>query len=301
MTYSVVARDSKTGEIGVAVQSHWFSVGPICPWAEPGVGAVATQSMVLVSYGPLGLDKMRKGATPEQALAELLEADDGREVRQVAMVDAKGRVAAHTGAKCIACASHTTGDGWSVQANMMKNPKVVPAMARAIGRSKGDLAERLLHTLDEAQRAGGDIRGKQSAAMLIVKGERTERPWEGNLVELRVEDHREPLVELRRLLGLHRAYAHMNAGDEALEKKEFARAMKEYGSAAKLSKANPEIEYWSALTLAKNGRIKEAVPILKRVFASNPNWKELTMRLPKAGIATEEQIARIMRTISSDR
>ena len=301
MTYSVVARDPKSGQIGVAVQSHWFSVGPICPWAEAGVGAVATQSMVLVSYGPLGLERMRNGPAPKAVLAELLKADDGREVRQVAMVDAQGRVAAHTGSKCIAWAGHATGEGWSVQANMMKNPTVVPAMARAVEKSKGDLAERLLLTLDAAQRAGGDIRGKQSAAMLVVSGKRVERPWEGKLVELRVEDHQEPLLELRRLLSLHRAYAHMNAGDEALEKKEFARAMKEYGAAAKLSKANPEIEYWSALTLAKSGRLKKALPILRRVFSRNPDWKELTRRLSVAGIATDEQVARIMQSIGSVR
>jgi uncharacterized Ntn-hydrolase superfamily protein len=301
MTFSAVARDPKTGDLGVAVQSHWFSVGAICPWAEAGVGAVATQSLVLVSYGPAGLERMRKGEAAQEALAALLAADDGREVRQVAMVDSAGRVAAHSGSKCIACAGHATGEGWSVQANMMKSDRVVPAMARAISKSKGDLAERLMVTLEAAQRAGGDIRGKQSAAMIVVEGERTAKQWEGKLVDLRVEDHKEPLVELRRLLSLQRAYAHMNAGDEALERKDSDGAMREYAAAERLSRANPEIEFWSALTLAKSGKVREALPRLRRVVAKDRNWLELMRRLPAAGIASDAQISALARALSKRR
>ncbi|MGH7341938.1 MAG: DUF1028 domain-containing protein, partial [Candidatus Rokuibacteriota bacterium] len=187
-TFSIVARDSATGDIGVAVQSHYFSVGPIVPWAEPGIGAVATQSLVEVSYGPRGLELMRNGRSAEQALRELVSQDEHADVRQVAMVDAKGGVAAHTGGKCIPDAGDMTGNGYSVQANLMASAKVWPAMARAYEQSKGDLAERLLAALEAAQQAGGDIRGQQSAAIVIVKGKRSNRPWADRVMDLRVED-----------------------------------------------------------------------------------------------------------------
>jgi uncharacterized Ntn-hydrolase superfamily protein len=215
-TYSIVARDAQTGQLGVAVQSHWFGVGRLVTWAEAGVGAVATQAMVQVRYGPLGLERMRQGLSAQEALAELLAADDGRELRQVAMVDAGGDVAAHTGSQCIAEAGQETGAGFSAQANMMATQQVWPAMARAYREACGDLAERLLSALDAAQAAGGDLRGKQSAAMLIVGAERGPEPWAGVLLELRVEDHPEPLAELRRLVTLQRAYEHMNQGDTLL-------------------------------------------------------------------------------------
>ncbi len=289
-TYSIVARDAKTGELGVAVQSHWFSVGPIVPWAEAGVGAVATQSFVDPSYGPKGLELMRKGAAAADALAQLVKADAGEAVRQVAMVDAKGRVAVHTGAKCIESCGHRTGDGWSVQANMMLNDKVVPAMAKAAEEAKGDLAERLVAALEAAQAAGGDIRGRQSAALLVVQGAASGKSWEDTVVTLRVEDHAEPLVELRRLLTVHRAYKHMNAGDLALEKGDLKGALEEYGAASKLAPDNVEVVYWAAVTLATNGKLDEARPMFKRVFEKDPNWRELTRRLKKPGIIVDEKL-----------
>src|ERR1044071_1764313 len=164
-TFSIVARDPSTGELGVAVQSHWFSVGPIVPWAEAGVGAVATQSFVDPSYGKNGLELMRAGKSAPDTLKELLAKDEGREVRQVAMIDAQGRVDAWTGKNYIQAAGHIVGKNFSVQANLMLNDKVWPAMARAFENTKGDLADRMLAALDAAQAAGGDIRGKQSAAI----------------------------------------------------------------------------------------------------------------------------------------
>ena len=247
-TYSIVVRDADTGQLGVAVQSHWFSVGGLVCWAEAGVGAVATQSMVQVSYGPLGLDRMREGLSASEALAELLAADDGRELRQVAMVDAQGRVAAHTGARCIAEAGHQTGEGFSVQANIMANREVWPAMARAYREAQGDLAERLLAALDAAQAAGGDLRGKQSAAMVIVGAEPSAERWEGVLLELRVEDHPDPLVELRHLVKLHRAYEHMNQGDELLGEDRVEEALVQYRTAAQMAPEIPELPFWQAVT-----------------------------------------------------
>lgn len=283
-TYSIVARDATTGEMGVAVQSHWFSVGSIVTWAEAGVGAIATQSFVNPAYGPRGLDLMRSGLSAEEALKSLLLVDEGRDVRQIAFVDVNGGVAAHTGAKCIEAAGHQIGDGYSVQANMMLNDTVVPAMASAYESTEGDLADRLMAALEAAQRSGGDIRGKQSAAMLIVKGETSGQLWADRVLELRIEDHPTPIAELKRLLTVHRAYEHMNAGDLAVEHNDLDGAMSEYGRAAELLPGNVEVEYWAAVTLATSGNVKEALPMFQRVFAADANWIELTKRLHKPGI-----------------
>jgi uncharacterized Ntn-hydrolase superfamily protein len=283
-TYSIVARDSSTGELGVAVQSHWFSVGSIVSWAEAGVGAVATQSFVDPSYGKLGLELMRAGRSAPDALRSLLAGDEGRDVRQVAMIDAQGRVAAHTGQRSIADAGHHVGANFSVQANLMANSKVWPAMAEAFERAQGDLAERLLAALDAAQAVGGDIRGKQSAALVVVSGKSTGRPWVDRTFDLRVDDHPEPLRELRRLVKLQRAYNHMNAGDLAVEAKDNDRALREYSAAARLVPGHPEMMFWHAVALVNMGRIDESLPLFRKVFAAGRDWIELTRRLPKAGL-----------------
>jgi len=287
-TFSIVARDSTTGDIGVAVQSHYFSVGPIVPWAEPGIGAVATQSLVEVSYGPKGLDLMRNGRSAEQALRELLEQDEHADVRQVAMVDARGGVAAHTGTNCIADAGDTTGTSYSVQANLMANPTVWPAMARAYEHSKGDLAERLLAALEAAQKAGGDIRGQQSAAIVIVKGKRSSRPWTDRVMDLRVEDSPKPIAELRRLVTLWRAYRNVDEGDVLMTEGKVEEAMKAYTEAARLAPGNDEILFWQAATLWKLGREKEASPIFKKVFARDRKWADLVPRLVPAGLLDDD-------------
>ncbi|MBN2429993.1 MAG: DUF1028 domain-containing protein [Acidobacteria bacterium] len=283
-TYSIVARDPVTGDLGVAVQSHWFSVGSIVTWARAGVGAVATQSFVQPGYGPRGLELMVSGLSAPQALQALLTVDDSAAVRQVAMVDAAGRVAAHTGDKCIRYAGHHTGDGYSVQANMMLTDRVVPAMARAFEAAEGTLADRLLTALEAAEAAGGDIRGRQSAAMLIVRGQPTGRVWEDTLVSLRVEDHPEPLPELRRLLTVQRAYEAMNAGDVAIEHGDAAAAMRHYSAAAALLPHSLEVRYWQGITLATSGQLEQALPILREVFAADIHWVELTRRLIEVDI-----------------
>jgi uncharacterized Ntn-hydrolase superfamily protein len=286
-TYSIVARDASTGELGVAVQSHWFSVGTAVSWAEAGVGAVATQSFTNKSFGPRGLDLLRNGLTAKQALDSLMSTDEGREVRQVAIVDRNGNVAVHTGKACIDEAGHQKGDGWSVQANMMLTGKVPAAMAVAFEKSSGKpLAERLLLSLEAAQAAGGDIRGKQSAALLIVPGKSNNQPWNERTVDLRVDDAAAPLKELRRLYTVHTAYQHMNNGDEAVEKGSMEKAMQYYRSAMQLFPQNLEMQYWTAITLANNKQVARALPMLKAVFAKDRNWKELTRRLPKVGLLT---------------
>jgi uncharacterized Ntn-hydrolase superfamily protein len=284
MTYSIVARDPETGEMGVAVQSHYFSVGSIVGWAEAGVGAVATQALVNTSLGPLGLARMRAGESPFQAMDALLDADGGQVYRQVAFLNAAGEVATYTGAKCIAEAGHLTGDGFSVQANMMLNVTVWPAMAAAFNTASGPLAERLIMALAAAQDAGGDVRGQQSASLLVVRGEPTDKPWNDRLIDLRVEDHVRPVAELKRLLRLHRAYSHMDAGEVATEKGDAARAMQEYGAAGAMFPDNIEMKFWHAVALANLGRIDEALPLFKSVFVQDPNWRTLAARLPVTGV-----------------
>ncbi len=287
-TFSIVARDPATGELGVAVQSHWFSVGSIVAWAEAGVGAVATQSFVDPSYGKNGLDLMRGGKSAPDTLKELLAKDEGREVRQVAMIDAQGRVDAWTGKNDIQAAGHIVGKDFSVQANLMLNDKVWPAMARAFENTRGDLAERMLAALDAAQAAGGDIRGRQSAAIIVVTGKPTGQAWKDRTFDLRVDDSPEPLQELRRLVKLQRAYNHMNAGDLAVENKDNEGALREYGAAEKLVPDNAEMIYWHAVALVNMGRVDESLPLFRKVFAMDPNWITLTPRLPKSGLLPDD-------------
>lgn len=297
-TFSIVARDSATGEMGVAVQSHWFSVGTSVSWAEAGVGAVATQSFTNKSFGLRGLALLRSGLTAQRALDSLLATDEGRDVRQVAIVDKEGNVATHTGKGCIDYAGHIKGAGFSVQSNMMLTDNVPQAMATVFERSKGrKLAERLLITLEAAQAAGGDIRGRQSAALIVVPGQSGGQPWNERPVDLRVDDHPAPILELERLYTVQTAYEHMNKGDLAVEKSDMKKAMEEYNAAMKLFPQNLEMQYWTAVTLANNKEVEKAMPLFKKVFAAGGNWKELTRRLPKVALLTvsDADLKRILR------
>jgi len=313
-TFSIVARDPATGQMGVAVQSHWFSVGQIVTWAEAGVGAVATQSFVDPSYGPLGLNLMRAGKSAEGALRALLNADVSRSVRQVAFIDNEGQVAVWSGEKDIQAAGHvaagtvradvapisggkfSVGTDFSTEANLMANDKVWPAMAKAYQESNGDLAERMLAALDAAQAVGGDIRGKQSAALIVVEGKRQKAPWEGRVFDLRVDDAAAPLKELRRLVTLQRAYNHMNAGDLAVEHKDNETALKEYAAAEEITSKTEgvlpsrlaEMVYWHAVALVNMKRVEEALPLFKKCFSIEKSWVELTPRLPAAGLLPDD-------------
>jgi len=322
-TFSIVARDPATGQIGVAVQSHWFAVGQIVPWAEAGVGAVATQSFVDPSYGKLGLDLLRAGKSAPDTLRALLGGDAACDVRQVGVVDANGNVATFTGAKDIVaaggiagsastadavnsdsmkCGTLSVGRDFAVQANLMANDKVWPAMAKAYAESAGDLADRMLAALDAAQAAGGDIRGKQSAALIVVNAKATGRAWADRVFDLRVDDHPSPLAELRRLVALQRAYNHMNAGDLAVEHKDHEAALREYKAAEEIAakthgipeSRHAEMIYWHAVALVNMNRIDDALPLFARVFAMEPAWRELTPRLPASGLLPEGAVARIV-------
>ncbi len=286
-TFSIVARDKTTGEMAVAVQSHWFAVGSIVSWGRSGVGVVATQSFVNPAYGPNGLKLMEEGKNATEILKYLVAEDEGRDVRQVAMLDKNGNVSAYTGKSCIDYANQIIGDNFSVQANMMLNDQVVPAMAKAF-RENGNLplAERVLKVLEAAQKAGGDIRGKQSAAMIVVGSELVKESWKDKLVDLRVDDHKNPIGELKRLYQVQQAYNYMNKGDLAVEHNDMKLALKEYTAAQKLFPENLEMKYWTAVALANKNDMSRALPIFKAVFKKDKNWKELTKRLPKSGILT---------------
>jgi uncharacterized Ntn-hydrolase superfamily protein len=287
-TYSIVARDAASAELGVAVQSHWFSVGSDVVWAEPGVGAVATQSFIDPSYGPLGLELMRAGKTAGQSLDALLAADAHADVRQVGMVGADGTVANHTGGNSIREYCQARGVGYTVQANLMWKPTVCATMQQAFESSDGDLSDRLMAALEAAEADGGDIRGRQSAALLVVSGDRSEPAWGGRVVDLRVEDHDAPLAELRRLLTVARAYRRMNEGDEYMAAGDVDRASEAYGEAAALLPDSHETVFWHAVTLAAAGRDKEAMPLFTRAFERWPRWRELVQRLPEAGLLPKD-------------
>jgi uncharacterized Ntn-hydrolase superfamily protein len=295
-TFSIVARDAETGQLGVAVQSHWFSVGGVVSWAEPGVGAVATQSFALRSYGPLGLELMRNGLSAEQALAALVAGDAHPEGRQVGMVDANGTVANYTGPSAIAEYCDIAGEGFTVQANMMGPDTVCTAMATAYQVAQGDLAARMMAALQAAQREGGDIRGQQSAALLVVSGDRTQHSWSGRIFDLRVEDHQRPLQELERLLALARAYNLMTEGDDAVAAGDVDTAREKYTAAMALAPDNHEMVFWTAVTLASTGDVDEAMPLFRRAFRMYPPWRDLLHRLPAAGLFPDDPalMARIL-------
>jgi uncharacterized Ntn-hydrolase superfamily protein len=303
-TYSIVARDPETGQLGVGVQSHAFGVGRVVTWAEAGVGAVATQAVADPSFGPLGLDLLRAGVAPDAALAELLSGDSMTDVRQVGMIDGQGRVAAHTGARCIAAAGHRRGRDYSAQANMMLRDTVWTAMGNAFEGANGDLAERIIVSLEAAEREGGDLRGMQSASLLVVGGPASSRRWEGRLFDLRVDDHAEPLAELRRLMHRARAIRHMGLAVQLLSRPDrdgdsAAQAQAEFAQADRhLEAAGGYVEpvFWYAVGLAGAGLVDEALPHFKRVFSTNERYRELARRLPPTGRVPDDPavMARIL-------
>ena len=296
-TFSIVARDTVTGDMGVAVQSHWFSVGSIVSWGKAGVGVVATQSFVNPSFGPRGLNLLENGLTPKMAVESLLALDEGKDVRQLAILDVHGNVAAYTGKNCIEAAGHFIGDNFSVQANLMEKNTVWPAMAKAFKNSEGNLAERMLEAMEAAQQEGGDIRGKQSVAILVVKGKSTGNSWEDRIVDLRIEDHEDPLKEMRRILAIHKAYDFMNKGDLAIELGNNDLAKEHYQQAQKLNPTNLEMKYWYAISLANNGELQEAKSILKKIFEQDIKWKVLTPRLikPKLLLISKNELQEILK------
>ena len=299
MTYSIVARDAKTGEFGVAVQSHYFQVGPNVPWALSGVGAVATQSRVNVSYGPLGLELLRSGYTAAQALKALTSGDSQPEIRQCAIVDAAGNVAAHTGSKCIAAAGHQLGDGFSCQANLMEKDTVWAAMAEAFTSTDAPLAERMMAALEAAEAEGGDIRGKQSAAMLVVSGNPTGRSWEDRTIDLRVDDAAEPLPELRRLLRIKRAVQTIAEADRLVAAGDMAGAADKRREGLAIAPEMIELRFWTGLAMAQAGDIDGGLKLIDEVVRNDPRWLETMRRLVKVERLSHELAASIEARLAS--
>jgi uncharacterized Ntn-hydrolase superfamily protein len=284
VTYSIVARDPGSGDLGVAVQSHWFAAGIVC-WARPGLGAVATQATALIDHGPLALDLLERGLDAEAALRARGEADEDFAARQVAVLDASGGVAVHTGASCIPEAGHRRGDGFSCQANMMRRDTVWDAMAAAFESADGALADRLLAALDAGEAEGGDVRGRQAARVLVVRGEPTDRPWEDVLVDVRVDDHPEPLVEIRRLVELARTYDRLEHAEELELAGDLEGALAERRAAIHASPGNPEAGFWTAISLAARGRIDDARPLVAAAVAVDPGWADLLRRLGERALS----------------
>lgn len=285
-TYSIVARDAKSGELGVAVQSSYFSVGTDVSWADPGVGAIATQAIVEVAYGPRGLALLARGASAQDALGELVAQDPLAALRQVAIVDAEGRAAAHTGSACVSACAHAVGAGYSVQGNMLASDSVWQAMVPAFEQCQGDLAERLMGVLEAAERAGGDVRGRQSAALLVVGGERPGNSWEGRSFDLHVEDHPRPLEELRRLLTLRRAYALFQEARRTFAAGDLDGALESVARARKLHPGDLQFAFWTGVALANSGRPEQARQWLAEAFRDSKMWRELGRRLCEAGLYT---------------
>jgi uncharacterized Ntn-hydrolase superfamily protein len=292
-TYSIVALDPDTGELGAAVQSHWFSVGSLCPWARPGIGVVATQSVVEPAHGPHALDRLGRGEDAASALAGVLADDALARVRQVGVVDASGNVAVHTGPDCIPEAGHATGAHWTCQANMMARATVPDAMSAAFAAAGGDLAERLMTALEGAEAEGGDVRGRQSAALLVAPA--TGEPWQARF-DLRVEDHADPIGELRRLLGLRRAYELAGEADELMGEGRAGEAAGRYVRASELAPESDELLFWAGLAIAQNGDVAAGADAVRRAASVHPGWLTLLDRLSPefapAGAAVRRELER---------
>ena len=284
MTYSIVARDPQTGRFGVAVQSHYLGVGPVVPWLEAGVGAVATQASVNISFGPMGLEMLRAGRSADEVVAGLVASDERAHVRQLGVVDANGRAAAHTGAECIPACGHLVRDGFSVQGNLLERDTCWPAMAAAYEQALGTgepLVERLLRAMEAAEAEGGDVRGRQSAAIMVVAAEPQQAAWRGRLMDMRIEDHPDPVPELRRIVTMQLAYSMLDEeGDEA---KAGRSADERYALARGMSPDAYELVFWKGVELATTGDVEAARRELQVAFAADPRWRTTLQHLAEAG------------------
>jgi len=282
MTFSIVALDSDSGEIGVAVQTSWPGVGSVVPWVEPGVGGVATQAFTNVDLGPMALVRLRDGYAAPDVLERLLLGDPGRETRQLGMVDAAGRSAVHTGSRCVAQAGHATAPGVSVQVNMLERADVPPLMLDAFRDATGDLADRLLAALSPGQRTGGDVRGSQSAALLVAPGSPGAEPW-ARRFDLRVDESAQPIEELARLLQVARAYESLEAALAAIETGKLEVALDGTTAAHQLVPDDAQIAFWHAIVLFASGQPDEAQPVLDAALRSEPRLAEFGHRFAEAG------------------
>lgn len=300
-TYSIVARDPDSGQMGVAIQSHYFSVGSLAPSASAGVGAAVVQSFPKVAFGTDAMEVMLHGHSAAETLKAFLDNDPAPEYRQVALVDANGGVAAHTGSHCVGEAGHHVGEQYACQANMMAKDSVWRAMARAYERSPGDLGARLMAALRAAQAEGGDIRGCQSAALIVVAAESSGSSLKDRVFDLRVEDHPTPLRELERLLALKRAYRFNSEGEAYLARRDFARAERAFTRAEALAPGIPELVFWRAVALVNAGYEDRALPLFAQVFAREPGWVRLIPRLGAAQLLPDDDALQKRIAAAADR
>jgi uncharacterized Ntn-hydrolase superfamily protein len=291
MTYSIIGRDPETGELGIAVQSRWFHAGQDLAWVEPGVGAVCTQAFTEPSYGLRGLELLREGRTPEDALQHLTAADDGRDVRQVAIVDGEGHFAQHTGARCVPAAGHTTGSDCCAQGNMLASATCWNSMVEAFGATEGTLVDRLLAALEAAEREGGDARGRQAARVLVRRGQGTGTPWQDRVIDLQVVDHPEPIGELRRLVDVKHAYDHLGRAFELMGRNEVDAAVEEVDAAAALAPADDQIMFWRATLLLGTGRTDEASTAYRDAVRAHPGWPDFLHSCVEAGLVPAQVLA----------
>jgi uncharacterized Ntn-hydrolase superfamily protein len=291
MTYSIVARDPQTGRFGVAVQSHYLGVGPVVPWLEAGAGAVATQASVNISFGPIGLEMLRGGRSADEVVAALVAGDEQAQVRQIGVVDASGRAAAHTGAECIPACGHLVRDGFSVQGNLLERDTCWPAMAAAYEEALAagePFVERLLRAMEAAEGEGGDVRGRQSAAIMIVAAEPQQAAWRGRLMDMRIEDHPDPVPELRRIVTMQLAYNLLD--DEGDEAKAGATAAERYERARQMSPDAYELVFWKGVELATAGDVDAARRELQVAFDADPRWRTTLQHMADArtqGVTSE--------------
>ena len=288
MTYSIIGRDHESGEIGIAVQSRWFHAGQDLAWIEPGVGAVCTQAMMEPVYGLRGLELLRDGRNAEEALTELTAADEGRDVRQVAIADADGRYAQHTGAACVAAAGHATGRDCCAQGNMLASATCWGAMIEAFEVTDGDLTDRLLAALDAAEREGGDARGRQAARIIVRPAQASGVPWQDRVIDLQIVDHSDPVPELRRLVKVKRAYDHLGKAFDLVGRGDLAGAADEAAAAQELAPADDQIAFWRASFLGSAGRLEEATQAWLEATRAHPGWPEFLKRCVDAGLAPPE-------------
>jgi len=280
-TFSIVAFDSKTKNLGVAVQSRYFSVGTAVPWAQAEVGAIATQSFVNVSYGPRGLRLLKKGLTVNEVIEKLTSKDKSRDYRQLGIIDAKGNAAAYTGTECLKWAGSKTGKNYTAQGNILANEKVVQKMGKKFETTKSDLSDRLIAALEGGQEAGGDARGRQSAALLVVGERKSKSGYGDRLIDLRVEDHTEPIAELKRLLQLHRVYSLVDEAEEIFTQGNHKKAIATIKKAIELNPNSDDAYVDLGMTYTKMGKTQEARKAFNKATNLNPNMKTVISQLTK--------------------
>jgi uncharacterized Ntn-hydrolase superfamily protein len=287
-TFSIVAFDPITKDLGVAVQSRYFSVGSVVPWAESGVGAIATQSFVNVSYGPRGLELLKEGLNVEDVIGRLTRDDEGKEFRQLGIIDSKGNASAFTGWRCLEWAGSIVGKNYTAQGNILAGEDVVKGMSQKFESTKGELADKLVAALEGGQEGGGDARGRQSAALLVVRKNVGRAGYGDRYIDLRVEDHPEPIAELKRLLVMHRVYRLIDDGEEKMATGDPEGGLSMIKEAVSLGPSIDDAHIDLGVIYLKLGKRDEALKAFGQALKLNPRMKTMIKQLPGAGLMEKD-------------